>query len=231
MARPKITLYVDTVSPFAYLAYYVLRHDAVFKGCDITYVPIFLGGIMHKCGNVAPIKIKNKDVYINTERLRWARHFSVPIITGMPPDFPANTLPVMRALCCLEARDAAAADQQQPLLTKALDEFYLQYWGNGAATHRPEVLRQTLASLFGEAEADKIIAESTTPAAKQALTTNTDRAFDSGAFGLPWMVCTDAQGKTEGFFGVDHLGQVAQFLGLERPGEAAKGSSGWKALL
>lgn len=25
MARPKITLYVDTVSPFAYLAYYVLR--------------------------------------------------------------------------------------------------------------------------------------------------------------------------------------------------------------
>jgi hypothetical protein len=25
MARPKITLYVDTVSPFAYEAYYVLR--------------------------------------------------------------------------------------------------------------------------------------------------------------------------------------------------------------
>ncbi len=25
MARPKITLYVDTVSPFAYLAYQILR--------------------------------------------------------------------------------------------------------------------------------------------------------------------------------------------------------------
>jgi hypothetical protein len=25
MARPKITLYVDTVSPFAYEAYYILR--------------------------------------------------------------------------------------------------------------------------------------------------------------------------------------------------------------
>lgn len=25
MARPKITLYVDTVSPFAYQAYYILR--------------------------------------------------------------------------------------------------------------------------------------------------------------------------------------------------------------
>jgi hypothetical protein len=40
------------------------------------------------------------------------------------------------------------------------------------------------------------------------------------------MVCTNAAGETEGFFGVDHLGQVAEFLGLR------KGSgSGWRALL
>lgn len=56
------------------------------------------------------------------------------------------------------------------------------------------------------------------------------------------MVCTDAQGKTEGFWGVDHLGQVAQFLGLEVPGgarrnadgdsrEGGNGNPGWKALL
>ncbi|KAL2185346.1 thioredoxin-like protein [Thermothelomyces heterothallicus CBS 203.75] len=256
MARPKITLYVDTVSPFAYLAYHVLRHDAVFKGCDITYVPVFLGGLMHKCGNVPPIKIKNKDTYINTERLRWARHFSVPMTSGLPPDFPAVTLPIMRALCYLEAQDAqdaaaAAGHQQQqqrekeeeeepqkqPRLIRALDEFYLQYWGNAVATHKPGVLKQTLAGLFGEAGADKILAESTTPAIKQALIANTDRAFESGAFGLPWMVCTNAEGKTEGFFGVDHLGQVAQFLGLPRPGEAKghngneAGSSGWRALL
>ena len=24
------------------------QNDAVFKNCDITYVPIFLGGLMHK---------------------------------------------------------------------------------------------------------------------------------------------------------------------------------------
>ncbi|KAL2160280.1 hypothetical protein VTH06DRAFT_1453 [Thermothelomyces fergusii] len=119
MARPKITLYVDTVSPFAYLAYHILRHDAVFKGCSITYVPVFLGGIMNKCGNTPPIKVKNKDTYINTERLRWARYFSVPITSSLPPDFPAFTLSIMRALCYLEAQDArdaaaaAAGPQQQ----------------------------------------------------------------------------------------------------------------------
>ncbi|KAK4040571.1 thioredoxin-like protein [Parachaetomium inaequale] len=231
MARPQITLYVDTVSPFAYLAYYILRNDVVFQGCDITYVPIFLGGLMHKCGNTAPIKIKNKDTWINVERLRWARHFAVPMTGGLPPDFPANTLPIMRALCAIASLDAADGGQGQPRLTKALDTFYAQYWANAVATHTPEGLRETLVGLFGEGEAEEILKNSTTPAAKTALAANTDAAFAAGAFGLPWLACTDAEGKTEGFFGVDHLGQVAQFLGLELSTGAGRGEGGWKALL
>jgi 2-hydroxychromene-2-carboxylate isomerase len=54
------------------------------------------------------------------------------------------------------------------------------------------------------------------PDVKALLTANTGRSFDSGAFGLPWLVCTNTKGETEGFFGVDHLGQVADFLGLDR---------------
>jgi len=43
MARPKITLYVDTVSPFAYEAYYILR-VCVFRvlgkgGVDLLGLP------------------------------------------------------------------------------------------------------------------------------------------------------------------------------------------------
>jgi hypothetical protein len=102
MAGPKLTLYVDTVSPFSYEAYYILRvssghasslglsrtsvrgyvqthigselfettlrelqlselnrtlirfrlqNDPVFQKCEITYVPIFLGGVMKACGS------------------------------------------------------------------------------------------------------------------------------------------------------------------------------------
>lgn len=51
---------------------------------------------------------------------------------------------------------------------------------------------------------------------KALLGSNTDHSFDSGAFGLPWFECTNATGDTEGFWGVDHLGQVADFLGLDR---------------
>ena len=61
---------------------------------------------------------------------------------------------------------------------------------------------------------------------KEILTRNSDLAFKDGAFGLPWFVATNGEGKTESFWGVDHLGQVAIFLGLEKPE-----MGGWKALL
>lgn len=78
MPQPKITLYVDIVSPFGYMAFYVLKvgypcsayicriltigrlkHSPVFKHVEITYVPILLGGLMNKCGNVPPLNIKS----------------------------------------------------------------------------------------------------------------------------------------------------------------------------
>ncbi len=61
---------------------------------------------------------------------------------------------------------------------------------------------------------------------KDLLLKNSDMAFDDGAFGLPWFTCTTSEGKTEGFWGVDHIGQVADFLGLDKPK-----IGGWKALL
>lgn len=54
------------------------------------------------------------------------------------------------------------------------------------------------------------------PEIKSLLSANTGRAFKAGAFGIPWFECTNSQGETEGFWGIDHLGQVAGFLGLDR---------------
>ena len=54
------------------------------------------------------------------------------------------------------------------------------------------------------------------PDTKALLAAGTARSFNSGAFGLPWFECTNSKGETEGFWGVDHLGQVADFLGLDR---------------
>ncbi|KAK0705181.1 HCCA isomerase/glutathione S-transferase kappa [Lasiosphaeris hirsuta] len=226
-ARPKITLYVDTVSPFAYTAYHILRRDTAFKDCDITYVPVFLGGLMHKCGNVAPIKIKNKDKWIGRERLRWAKVFNVPMSTELPPDFPAMTLPIGRVLGALTLADQG----DQTRLIQALDVLYAKYWVECVPTHHPEVLREVLGEVFGAAEAESLLASAAT-AGKQLLIENTDRAFEEGAFGLPWMTCTSASGQKEGFWGVDHFGQMAQFLGLDLGKSALdQGLAGWKSVL
>jgi hypothetical protein len=59
----------------------------------------------------------------------------------------------MRALSVIAASESS--DQQQPRLTKALDTFYSQHWEHAVATHKPEVLRETLVGLFGEGQAEE----------------------------------------------------------------------------
>lgn len=77
MGVPKITLYVDIVSPFAYIAFHILKvrqgsnnscretlttsqNSPTFAKVDVNYVPILLGGLMHACGNSPPITIKSE---------------------------------------------------------------------------------------------------------------------------------------------------------------------------
>ncbi|KAK8086139.1 hypothetical protein PG994_001113 [Apiospora phragmitis] len=222
MVAPSIRLYVDVVSPFAYQAFHILRHDPVFKGVKVEYIPVFLGGLMHACGNTAPIQIKNKDKWIGQERLRWARAFGVPMKETTPANFPPNTLHTMRAVCTLSRQEGS---ESQDKLVRALEALYAAMWTEHAEIAKPDVFGPLLVKVLGEETAGKALADAST-VGKTALKENTDKAFADGAFGLPWMVCTNAQGQTEGFWGVDHMGQVLQFMELPRPCEG-----GWKSVL
>lgn len=218
MTVPSVRLYVDVVSPFAYEAFHILRHDAAFGNVEVQVVPIFLGGLMHACGNTAPIHIKNKDKWIGQERLRWARAFDVPMSEEQPANFPPNTLATMRALCALWARD-------QALFAQALEALFREMWVKHAEVARPDVFTPVLQRVLGEELARQVLAEAATTG-KTLLKENTDRAFADGAFGLPWMVCTNSAGETQGYWGVDHFGQVLQHLGIEKPRQG-----GWKSAL
>ncbi|TVY41333.1 hypothetical protein LSUB1_G001803 [Lachnellula subtilissima] len=61
---------------------------------------------------------------------------------------------------------------------------------------------------------------------KEMLANNTDAALADGPFGLLWFVATNSKGERETFWGVDHLAQVADHLGLDKPKTGE-----WKALL
>ncbi|KAF1953979.1 HCCA isomerase/glutathione S-transferase kappa [Byssothecium circinans] len=220
MPKPKITLYLDVVSPFAYIGFHILQNAPAFKNCDATYVPIFLGGLMHACGNTPPVNIKNKDKWINKERLRWAKYFNVPISSTSPPNFPINTLHLQRVL-------AALSISHPQSLESALSLFWQNFWVHWNEPTKPENLLAMVSTIFGsEEEAKKVLERSKGEEAKKLLTANTEKAFAEGAFGLPWFVATNSKGETEGYWGIDHMGQLCDFLGLERPG-----GKGWKALL
>lgn len=191
-----------------------------------------------------PGPFTDKDKWINTERLRWATYFSVPMVQEVPKGFPHLTLSVMRAICALVVHQTAEPQPQmaspavQKILIAALDAFYDAYWLQGRVVTEKDVLGDVLGKILtaegvaGQqvaAQVDKVLALAATEG-KQILQANTDKAYAEGAFGLPWMVCESDEGgqgkRKEGFWGVDHLGMVVDFLGLEKPR-----GGGWRAML
>jgi 2-hydroxychromene-2-carboxylate isomerase len=181
-----------------------------------TYVPIFLGGVMQATNNRPPITIKNKDHWIDAERRRWGRHFAVPMADGLPPGFPPVTLPTMRALTAL-------VDSHPHLVTPAFDALFRAMWVDHTPVWEKDGLRGVLATVLGsEAQAQAVLERTASKDIKDALLKRTTEAIDSGAFGLPWFVCTNAKGETQGLWGVDHLNIVAEFLDLPMEGRGLK---------
>ncbi|KAK7931238.1 hypothetical protein PG985_001950 [Apiospora marii] len=219
MITPTIQLYADAVSPFAYLAFHVLRNDDVFRGVKIEYTPLYLPGLMHACGNTTPMAIKNKDRWVEQERLRWARAFNVPMKLSIPPNFPPNTLHTMRALCAISLQPDG-----QEKLARALGALYAAMWAAHEQIGNPRVFKPILTQVLGKESTKEALAYSGT-VGKSTLKANTDKAFEDGAFGLPWMVCTNRKGQIESFWGVDRLGEVLRFLSLEKP------AGDWKSRL
>jgi len=72
-----------------------------------------------------------------------------------------------------------------------------------------------LSKVLGEADAKKMMDSAE---AKKKLAEANEEALGKGAFGVPYFVATDAEGKEEAYWGFDHLGQVMAHLGLEKEG-------------
>ncbi|OAT06112.1 hypothetical protein, variant [Blastomyces gilchristii SLH14081] len=206
MAARKINLYLDVVSPFAYIAYFVTRHSPVFANCHITYTPVFLGGILKACNNTSPIFVKNKNKWTNTERLRWSKFLNVPMYPDMPKGFPILTMSVQRALCAIPAEQLPAC----------FDALYKELWVEGnSQLNAPKTFLPILEAAVGKEMAANALEQSNTQPIKDLLIANSDKAVETGAFGIPWFECTNSSGETECFWGVDRMAQVAAFLGLE----------------
>ncbi|KAL8961317.1 MAG: hypothetical protein Q9193_002118 [Seirophora villosa] len=178
-SKPKLVLYLDIVSPFAYLAYYVVRHSPVFANCDVTYVPIFLGGIMKACGNTPPIYIKS-------------------LILPLPSIALTNSIfPRQRVLQSIRAppmgsnvqRALTAVDIMFPeLLPETVDLLYQASFADHMAVHEEECLIALLQKIFGAEKTEHILQRSRSDDVKKLLAKRTEEVVEKGSFGLPWYI-------------------------------------------
>ena len=112
-------------------------------------------------------------------------------------------------------------------MDSAISLCYENFWVQYQNPTEPENLLAILRTITGSNdEAQKVMESMKSDRVKNKLTENTNDAFKDGAFGLPWFAATNAAGQKEGFWGIDHLGQLCDFLQLERPSH-----KGWRALL
>jgi 2-hydroxychromene-2-carboxylate isomerase len=93
----------------------------------------------------------DKDQWINTERRRWAKYFSVPIADNTPEGFPPRTLAVQRALCVVSQKAPAK-------LPSVIEALYHSFWvQSNSKIGEPAGFTPVLESVLGEQATQDIL--------------------------------------------------------------------------
>ncbi|MDE2418496.1 MAG: 2-hydroxychromene-2-carboxylate isomerase [Burkholderiales bacterium] len=164
----------DVGSPYSYLAYKQLPKIAAAQGAQIRWTPVLLGGIFQATGNHSPAEVPAKGLHSNIDLQRWARHFGVTF--GMNPNFPINTLQLMRGAVGMQMRSETEFHTY-------LDAVFAAMFGKPQNMGSPEVVASVLADAGIDPALFLTLVNDT--AVKEMLKKNTTEAVQRGAFGAP----------------------------------------------
>jgi 2-hydroxychromene-2-carboxylate isomerase len=177
----------DVGSPTTYLAHKRLAGVAARTGATVAYVPILLGGVFKATGNASPAMVPAKGRYMNADMARFADRHGVTLRSN--PDFPINTLAMMRMLTGMQGRPEFAA---------LVDALFNAMWERPRNMGDPAVLAAVLADAgFDPGE---MLALAADPLVKARLVTATEDAVARGAFGAPTFFVDGVM-----YFGQDRL--------------------------
>ncbi|MCB9550765.1 MAG: 2-hydroxychromene-2-carboxylate isomerase [Myxococcales bacterium] len=199
---PVLTLFHDFASPFSYLAALEAERVAAAHGARLEWRPILLGALFRAIGtpDVPLFEMPAaKRRYVTRDLHDHARLRDVPF--RFPSRFPIRTVRPLRAALV------------EPRLTVPL---YRAAW----ADDRPIDDEATLAAIITEQghDAAAILAATDTPAIKDALRHNTERAHHAGACGVPtFEVRAAPHADPILFWGQDRIEMVERALDGWRP--------------
>ncbi|KAA0984258.1 2-hydroxychromene-2-carboxylate isomerase [Pseudomonas sp. ANT_J28] len=191
-----VEFYFDLGSPATYLAYTQLPKICEQTDSQLIYTPILLGGIFKATGNASPATIPAKGHYMFQDLDRYAKRYGVPL--KFNPQFPINTLMLMRAVTGIQLR--------HPERFQAfIDCLFHALWVEG---HSLDDLA-TVASVLTQNGFDPnaVLALTADEEVKATLKDNTEKAVQRGVFGAPSMFVDNQL-----FFGQDRLDFVLEAL-------------------
>ena len=177
----------DVGSPTTYLAHKRLAGVAKRTGAVVDYVPILLGGVFKATGNASPAMVPAKGRYMNADMARFADRHGVTLRSN--PDFPINTLTMMRMLTGMKGKPGFAG---------LVDALFDAMWETPRNMGDPATVAAVLkAAGFDPGE---MLALTSDPEVKAKLVAATQSAVERGAFGAPTFFVDGAM-----YFGQDRL--------------------------
>jgi 2-hydroxychromene-2-carboxylate isomerase len=186
----------DVGSPYTYLAYHQLPKITESQGAKIVWTPVLLGGIFQATGNKSPAEVPAKGRYLNADLQRWATAFGVRF--RMNPDFPINTLPLMRGAVAMQMRGE-----------EEFHRYLRAIFGAMFETPRNLNLPAGIGAVLSQAGFDptEFMALIGEQSVKDRLKENTTSAVARGVFGAPTFFVGEDM-----FWGQDRLAFVEQAL-------------------
>jgi 2-hydroxychromene-2-carboxylate isomerase len=162
----------DVGSPTAFLAWHRLKGIAARTGAPLVKLPILLGGVFKATGGMPPGAVAAKGRWMNEDMQRWAARDGITLV--MNPNFPVNTITMMRILAGL---------QDDPRFDAVADTLFAGMWQQARTMAEAETVAAALAEAGHDAAALLALAQS--PEAKARLLANTESAVARGVFGAP----------------------------------------------
>jgi 2-hydroxychromene-2-carboxylate isomerase len=196
MTPKTVEFHFDFGSPTSYLAYTQLPRIARETGSTLVWHPMLLGAVFKATGNASPVSVPAKGRWMTGDIRRWAKRWGVPF--AFNPDFPINTLTMMRGAVGLQMR-------QPEDFGRYVEAMFNAMWV--APRHLNDAAE--LAVVVAEAGFDPTAFQTLVadPEVKARLVANTEASVARGVFGAPTCFVGEQM-----FFGQDRLDFVRDAL-------------------
>lgn len=203
-----VTMYLDFVSPYAWLAFQQLPHSMQGLSLHVAYRPVLLGALLQQNGNPGPVGIPAKRVWTYQHALWLAQQMDIPL--QLPATHPFNPLPLLRL--------ALQTSTDGSISRFVAETCFRHVWENGGDPLSAPRMQELHDKLHAQLPAPSEPSDTS----KQWLRRNTDKASASGVFGVP---AFEANGQV--FWGLDSLPILRDFLNgnpwfISQPWESTK---------